>query len=259
MINTDHPYRHKMKTCNWFENWFDTNYYHLLYKHRDDKEADIFISNLIHFLIKSNVKIDKSQKALDLACGRGRHSIILNNHNLNVTGFDLSEKSIQFAKQFENDSLKFEVKDMRKDLGSNKFNIIFNLFTSFGYFDDEKDDLLVLKNIANALTPAGIFVFDFLNSHIIQNLTFSEQTTTIDGVIFKSSKQIKDNFIIKKIEVIDKSKTFTYAEQVKLIDKVWFEEQLPKVGLVIEHVFGDYNLNPFDALSQRLIIIARKK
>ena len=79
----------------WFESWFDTPYYHLLYKHRDDKEAHKFIKNLMQFL-----KIDKDQNILDLACGKGRHSIFLNKLGYRVTGVDLSSQNILQAQKY---------------------------------------------------------------------------------------------------------------------------------------------------------------
>ena len=92
----------------WFENWFDSPYYHILYKDRDYKEAEIFISNLINFL-----KPPKESKLLDLACGAGRHSIFINKMGYDVTGVDLSKNSIDTALAHKNDSLQFDTHDMR--------------------------------------------------------------------------------------------------------------------------------------------------
>ncbi len=251
-----------MKDCNWFENWFDTTYYHQLYKHRNDEEAERFIAKLISLL-----KPSANELVLDLACGRGRHSVFLNNHDLNVIGFDLSEKNITAAKKMsakmtrsdgENPTLHFEIKDMRKNFGESKFSIIFNLFTSFGYFQNEEDDLLVLANVSKALIPGGVFVFDFLNAGVIKTIDFKDEKLTVDNIEFHFSKSIENNYIIKKITVIDSGKTHSFTEKVKLIDKGWFEKSFSAVGLNIQNIFGDYELNPYSANSERLIIIAKK-
>ena len=113
-----------MKSKKWFESWFDTTYYHSLYKNRDESEAKLFVSKLVHFLSPI-----KGTKVLDLACGKGRHSITLNKLGMNVLGVDLSQNSILKAKDFENETLKFEVHDMRKTIENHSFDIIFNLFT----------------------------------------------------------------------------------------------------------------------------------
>ena len=103
--------------------------YHILYKDRDNKEAKKFISKLTE---KLNLK--KNAKILDAACGKGRHSIEIEKLGYKVTGIDLSKNSIKHAKQFENLNLKFKIHDISIPLGI-KFNAVFNLFTSFGYFE----------------------------------------------------------------------------------------------------------------------------
>jgi SAM-dependent methyltransferase len=242
-----------MRDNNWFENWFDTNYYHQLYKHRNEVEAENFIAKLLAF-----IKPAANQAVLDLACGKGRHSVFLNSHKLNVTGIDLSEKNIRNAKELENPTLRFEIKDMRSNFGENKFSIIFNLFTSFGYFDNEDDDLKVLTNISKALVKDGIFVFDYLNSEVIRSSTFKDEKINVDNVEFRLSKTIENNFIIKKIKINDKGEIHNYTEKVKLIDKAWFEKSFAFVGLEIQNIFGNYDLNPYSKSAERLIIVAKK-
>jgi 2-polyprenyl-3-methyl-5-hydroxy-6-metoxy-1,4-benzoquinol methylase len=90
------------KSPEWFENWFDSEYYHLLYDNRNHEEADLFVSNLLAFL-----KLPKGAKVMDLACGKGRHSYFLNASGLDVLGVDLSSNSISEAKEMENESLHF--------------------------------------------------------------------------------------------------------------------------------------------------------
>ena len=147
-----------MKKIDWFTAWFNTSYYHTLYKHRNDVDAQFFMQNIISYL-----KLPKTAHILDLPCGKGRHSVFLNSLGYKVTGGDLSENSINAAKKYENDSLSFKVHDMRAAF-KNKYNAVFNLFTSFGYFEDDKEDILILQNIKNGLIKDGFFVFDFLNA-----------------------------------------------------------------------------------------------
>ena len=85
----------------WFKAWFNTPYYHTLYKNRDNSEAKAFIENMIDYL-----HLEKGAKVMDLACGKGRHSITLNENGLDVVGLDLSDESIAYAKQFENEKYK---------------------------------------------------------------------------------------------------------------------------------------------------------
>lgn len=238
----------------WFETWFDTNYYHTLYKHRDEKEAEKFISNLLNYL-----DLEEGARCLDLACGKGRHSLFLNKNNLDVTGLDLSSNSIQKAKPMENETLKFDVHDMREVYQSEKFDAILNLFTSFGYFDSNEENLKVLNSVHKMLDDNGVLVIDFLNAKkSIANLIESEEKE-IDGINFKIKRSFDSYHIHKNIKFTDENKDFEFSERVQALLKDDFEYLLEKSGFVIEKLFGDFDLNPFnDSVSNRLIIIARK-
>ncbi|NLP58135.1 bifunctional 2-polyprenyl-6-hydroxyphenol methylase/3-demethylubiquinol 3-O-methyltransferase UbiG [Lutibacter sp. B1] len=234
----------------WFASWFDTCYYHILYKHRDYTEAQEFMQNLISFL---NLK--KGDLLLDLACGKGRHSIYLNSLGFNVVGADLSKNSIQFAKQFENDTLKFVEHDMR-DPFKTKFNAILNLFTSFGFFEDDTEDIAILQNIKNGLKPNGIAVIDFLNvKNVIANL-IPEEVQTIDNITFNIKRYVKNGFIIKEINFDDNGKHHTYFEKVKCLNLSKINSYVKAVGFRIKHTFGNYYLDEFnEETSDRLILI----
>jgi SAM-dependent methyltransferase len=127
-------------------------------------------------------------KILDAACGKGRHSIYLNSQGYNVTGIDLSAKSINEASKFENDSLSFFEHDIRLPFRINYFDSVFNLFTSFGYFQKHVDNMACLSNFFNALKPGGYFLFDFLNSNC--NL----QLKLISQLIIKSFHNFSSTF-----------------------------------------------------------------
>jgi SAM-dependent methyltransferase len=238
---------------NWFENWFDTDYYHLLYRHRDDEEAHEFIDALLACLNPL-----PGQTALDLACGRGRHSVYLNSKNLDVTGVDLSKSSIAFAKKYENETLHFEVQDMRKSMGENKYDYVFNLFTSFGYFENSADDVLVLKNIYDALKPGGVFIFDFLNTSLVKNSQGAHTKLILDGVEFEINKEVSQNNVIKHIHINDRGTQVDFYEKVKLIEVEWFKEAFEKTGFAIQSMFGNYKLANYNERSERLIILAKK-
>ena len=237
----------------WFSDWFDTSYYHILYKNRDEREARFFIENLCNFLaIKPNSSL------LDLACGKGRHSITLNELGHKVLGVDLSQNSISVAKQHERRGLHFEVHDMRKIIPGLSFDVIFNLFTSFGYFDSSIENKKVIFSVANMLYEKGIFVIDFLNADkVVANLV-SEEEKMIDGIQFLIKRIVEGEHIYKKITVIDKNETKNYVERVQLLRLGDFEKLLSPEFKIL-HTFGNFDLQKFDATSSdRLIIIAEK-
>ena len=241
-----------MKTKDWFTDWFNTSYYHILYKERNDVEAQLFMRNITEIL-----SLDKATHILDLPCGKGRHSVFLNSLGYRVTGSDLSENSIIAAKKYENDTLKFNLHDMRVPF-SEKYNAVFNLFTSFGYFEDDKEDLLILHNIKNGLTKEGVFVFDFLNAAIVKENLVTKETKVVDGITFNITREISNDFIIKRISFFADAENHSYTERVKYLDLEKMTYYLKKVGFRIEHTFGDYHLNSFNSkISNRLIIVAK--
>ena len=240
-----------MKKTDWFTDWFNTSYYHTLYKDRNDADAQLFIRNITSFL-----KIPNPSHILDLPCGKGRHSIYLNSLGYNVTGADLSENSILFAKKFENDMLHFQIKDMRKPF-TEKYDAIFNLFTSFGYFENDNDDVLVLKNIKNGLKQNGCIVLDFLNIVHVKNNLVTEEIKTVDGIKFNLQREITDGFILKHISFNDKGISHSFTEKVKYLDLEKFETYFSAAGLKINHIFGNYQLSKFNSdTSDRLIFVA---
>ena len=238
----------------WFQNWFSSPYYHILYHQRNDEEAEFFIDNLCTFL-----KPQPEAKLLDIACGRGRHSVYLNKKGYDVTGIDLSNANIKFAQQFENESLQFLVHDMRNAFYINYFDIAYNLFTSFGYFETEKDHLKALNAFNKSLKKSGILVLDYFNSEkIVRHLTH-EEVKHVDGIDFHISKKVENGKIIKSISFEHKNKEFSFKEEVKSFSKKNFESMFSQSGFKILNHFGDYSLNPFDEVkSDRLIFICQK-
>ena len=143
---------------NWYEKWFNTKYYHILYANRDYEEAKLFINNLA-----SHLKLKKNTKIIDIACGNGRHAIYLNLLGYDVTGIDLSKKNIESASKSSKKNLQFFVHDMRKLFKQNEYDLAVNLFTSFGYFDKDSDNEKALLSIANNIKTEGLVVIDFMN------------------------------------------------------------------------------------------------
>ncbi len=237
----------------WFRSWFDSPYYHVLYSHRDDAEARLFLDHLGSYLA-----LPENASILDLACGKGRHSVYLNSKGYDVHGIDLSPESIQFAKQFENLALHFDVKDMRTFELEKKFECILNLFTSFGYFQMEQENVAVLERIKLHLKPRGIFVLDYFNTQAICSKMCPVYQYTLSGIHFDIRKSIQDGLIVKEITVRDGEKVEHFEERVQLLSFEVMQQMLAQVGLNFLIAFGDYELNPFHPeSSDRMIIIAR--
>jgi len=237
----------------WFESWFDTPYYHLLYKNRDDREAQNFLD-----LILGQIPIKQPASILDLACGKGRHAIYLAKKGFDVTGMDLSPANILAASKSSHEHLRFEIKDMRDDLGTERFNAVFNLFTGFGYFETDKENFQVFKNVKKSLKNNGYFLFDYLNAEYVRALNTDSSEFTVEGIGFKTKKEFKDRWVIKHIYVTDGEKEYTYSEQVALYSKDEIVHELENIGFKIIKEFGDYQLNKFNSASPRLILVGHK-
>ncbi len=238
----------------WFESWFDTHYYHVLYRNRDHSEAEVFIKNLF-----KELAIQQGVKVLDLACGKGRHSIFVNSLGFDTTGVDLSTKSIAEAKINESETLRFFEHDMRKPLPNLEFGLVLNLFTSFGYFDCNEDNLAVFDSIHNYLGSNGLLVIDFMNSvkevkNLIPNAVKEEE-----GISFHISKKFENGYILKQINFKDGEKEYKFNEKVQALTLENFLDFFEKTNFVVKSVYGNYHLEPYSEESERLILIAQKK
>jgi len=238
----------------WYKDWFNTKYYHILYKNRDFKEAEDFIKNL-----SNHLKIAKNAKILDLACGKGRHSIFLNKLGYDVTGIDLSAESIEEARKMRSKNLQFIEGDMRVAYKENYFDYIFNLFTSFGYFNDIEDNHAVVLAIAKGLKHRGVGVIDFFNAHLVRKSLPEQKQVLIDDIVFQTNKFEADEMVHKEIVFEEGNEKYTFKESVKLFGLEDFQLFLSKAGLKLVDVFGSYGLDSFDVeKSKRMILLFKK-
>lgn len=243
-----------MEKPSWYRTWFNSHYYHILYRDRDEHEAALFIDRVMKYFLPP-----KGSKFLDLACGKGRHSIYIHKKGFDVTGVDLSPESIKIAKREETDNLHFYVHDMRYPCTNEKFDYVFNLFTSFGYFNFRAENEAVLFASYQNLKPKGYLLIDFLNTEeVILNLV-NKEVKIIDGIEFHISRKHENGQIIKTIDIYDKDHKFTFVEKVAALTRADFIGMLTQAQFEIHDIFGNYQLESFKAeVSPRLIIIARK-
>ena len=233
-------------------NWFDTPYYKLLYRNRNEDEARLFIDNIL-----KKINIEPNSKILDLACGTGRHSIYLSKKGFDVVGIDKSKKNILTAKENENKKLIFFQQEMTKDINM-QFNAIFNFFTSFGYVD-HKYNYDTIENISKNLKKGGLFIIDFLNQKIVRKNIVEYEEKNIENINFNIHRYIENNYIIKEISFKHNKTKYNFKERVMLLDLKDFENYFNKNNLKIIDIYGNYKLSSFDInKSPRLILISKK-
>lgn len=245
-----------MHTKEWFDEWFDTPYYDLLYFQRDKQEASAFINKLI-----DHIKPSPGSKMLDVACGKGRHSFQLAEKGFDVTGIDLSFHSIEAARKLENEKMHFYKHDMRQPFWINYFDYAFNFFTSFGFFRTRREHDAGIRTIAQALNEKGIMVIDYLNVHYAEDHLVHTSDTSMDGFNFHITKWMDEDHFYKKIEV--EHDTFTephiFTEKVAKFSLGDFTDMLAYQGMQIKDVFGDYNLGSYHVRkTPRMVMIAQK-
>ncbi len=240
----------------WFKDWFNSPYYHLLYFNRDDNEAAAFIDKLINYL-----KPAPGSSMLDVACGKGRHSIQLAGKGFEVTGIDLSDDSIDEALLSQSDSLHFYRHDMRLPFWINYFDYAFNFFTSFGYFKTRREHDNAIRTIAQSLKKEGTFVVDFLNVHYAEDHLVHQSEKEIDGINFIITKWFDETHFYKKIVIEDEARQepIIHTEKVAKFSLGDFTEMFAYQGLQLQEVFGDYEFGNYDVRkSQRMVMIAKK-
>lgn len=239
----------------WFEEWFDASYYHLLYNRHDEQEARRTMDNLLAVL-----NLDSGARILDLACGKGRHARYLAECGYDVTGLDISWNSISEARKYENERLAFFQHDMRKLFRTNYFDAVLNMFTSFGYFSKEADHLHTVQNAAKALKPGGLLFIDFLNAHSVRRNLVASEVKEVEGITFHLHRSIEGGFVFKTIAFEAEGKQYRFRESVRLFELPDFESLFAQAGLTLLRTFGDYDMSAFEPTqSKRLMLLAQKQ
>ncbi len=244
-----------MPDSNWFERWFGSPYYRILYQHRDELEAGAFVTQLVKYLQPL-----PGSRMVDIACGEGRFATELADRGFDVTGIDLSHTSIEIAKAHESDHLRFFVQDMRMPFYINYFDYAFNFFTSFGYFANTRDHQLAAKSFAKGLKPGGILVLDYLNSERAARNLIPQETVQRGSYSFQIERRIEHGHFLKEISFADADgKARQYVERVAAFGLSEFIRLFKNAGMSLVATFGNYRLEEFNPLeSPRLIMVFKK-
>ena len=245
-----------MEQNDWYQDWFNSPYYHKLYFERDTAEAEAFIRRLLQHLQPSS-----DCRMLDVACGRGRHSITLSEGGYDVTGIDISPESIAYAKQFESDKLHFYVHDMRRSFWINYFHFAFNFFTSFGYFKTAREHNDAMRTIAASLQPGGTVLFDYLNIHYTEDRLLHNEIKKLDETVYEIHRWHDESHFYKRMIITDPAldKPMEHTEKVAKFSLGDFTEMMAYQNLQVTEVFGSYALQPYHVRNTpRMIVLAKK-
>ena len=250
--NTNYP-------PDWFSTWFDEDYCDV-YNHRDDQEAEEFVAN---WQIWNRLRA--GDLCLDLGCGTGRYSKLLAERGLSVIAVDLSTPLLNRAKKnsmFDPNLLLIRA-DMRAIPVREKFSLVVSLFTSFGYFETDDENLQVLHQVFEALLPGGLFIIDYFNPSAVQDRVRNEPSSykTVKNISITEKRSINRETmrVDKRIFLDDGNQTKEYCESVRMYEPGELETMLLTVGLrPICLPWGDYQGELLNESSPRMIFFCEK-
>lgn len=241
----------------WYEGWFDSEAYDLVYAHRDESEAQQLVN-----LIEREIAPESGAHVIDVGCGRGRHARIFARRGYDMTGVDLSTEAIQEARhraRQENLDVRFLQGDMRDPVCDGCADGVVNLFTTFGYFEDDVENREALAAMATALRPDGWFFQDFLNAPRVIETLEPTDTREVQDVTIRQQRWVEDGRINKKITLERNGTVKTYRESVRLYTVEDLTTMYEAVGFELVDTYGSYDGTPYTADSPRLLLYARKR
>ena len=241
----------------WFRDAFGEHYIRL-YAHRDEREALAMVD-----LINRAAPVAPGARVLDAPCGTGRHARIFARQGFHVFGIDLSADLLAHAKM-EPGNVSYIRSDIRHlPFQAASFDLVVNLFSSFGYFMSDADNYRVLEDLARVCRPSGRFVFDYFNAgELRRTLVPASERRTADGWLVRELREISGMppRVNKRVHIHSGSgSTREYVESVRLFEPDEIESMMSRAGFQIDARLGDYSGAPFAADSPRLFIAATRQ
>ena len=242
----------------WFKDWFASEEYLNVYSHRNKDDAEALLK-----LILNNISIPPNASILDSACGNGRHSESLSKLGYNVIGFDLSKTLLQIAqknKLINNSKVKYFCSDIRNIPINKSFDVILNLFTSFGYFNSDEENFAIVEFASKNMMNGGCFVFDYLNPKYVENNLIESSERIIEKKKIIEERRIHNARVEKEILILDDKFKHRYFESVQLYSLQEILIMFKDFGFHPFKKFGNYSGDIYDEnSSERMIIIFKRK
>jgi ubiquinone/menaquinone biosynthesis C-methylase UbiE len=231
---------------------------HKLFAEKSPFETKKEIDQIIHL-----TGITPGSSILDLCCGQGRHSLEFARRGFKITGVDRTEKYLEHAKREssrENLSIEYIKDDMRRFRRENHFNAIIVMYTSFGFFANQKENIKVLTNCYYSLNKNGKMLIDLVGKEILKKKFKEHESFVIDGITYIEKRKVIGDW--EKIE--NKWIMIKENEQKEFILTHWvysaeeMKELLSEAGFSSMKKYGDLSGSKYDENAQRLIAIAVK-
>jgi len=210
--------------------------------------------------------LPKKQMILDLCCGTGRHSIILQKKGLTIIGLDLSKNLLSIAKQnMKKEKTEFPIvrADMRHFPFRNQvFDATICMFTSFGYLPSETEDVRSFGEVERTLRKDGKFLLDVANrDHVLK--VFQEREWAEFEPFYLLEKRSLNNHasrLLSQWTIIrkDTNEVKTLQHNVRLYTFLRLKQMLSDAGLKVTEVYGGYDQKQFSLDSSRMIVLAKR-
>ena len=236
----------------WYKEWFGEEYLEL-YAHRDEGEAD----RHVEFVVGALGEEPRPRAVLDLACGAGRHTAALRRRGFRTLGIDLS--FILLAHEPRVPCVQGNMCGL--PFADESFDWVLNFFTSFGYFERERENFRVLEEIVRVLTTGGRFLIDFLNRDYVLDHLEPRETQHKDGRRIEIERWFDSETrrINKRIRLHQAGRQpQTFLESVRAYQRDEVIIGLRWAGLEVDALYGDFEGNPYDRGSERLILVGHK-
>jgi SAM-dependent methyltransferase len=234
----------------WYKEWFGEEYLEL-YSHRDESEAEEHIDFVEH-----HVGGPRPRAVLDLACGAGRHTAALRRRGYRTLGVDLSLTLLA------RNEMPRVAGDMRLlPFAAGSFDWVLNFFTSFGYFEAERENFLVLEEAVRVLTPGGRLLLDLMNPGSVLACLKPRDSQVLDGreVEMERWYDAGRKRLNKRIVVSTPGEpSRAFLESVRLYEPEEVTIGLRWAGLEVAALFGNFQGDPYERDSERLILIGFK-
>ena len=241
----------------WYKDWFNSEYYLRVYKHRDESEAERLV-----LLIEKSVNLESQSSVLDMACGAGRHAIAFAKKGYKVTAVDLSQRLLEEAKKNAIDAgvnINFVLSDILNFQTAKKFDLAVNLFTSIGYFETDEENYDVIEKANSLLKEDKYFVLDYFNKDFLLNNLIPTSIISENGLKITQNRSIEGNRVVKKIIIENDGSLQEFYESVRLYSFEETKSIVERAGFKIIKEVGDFYGNTFKKeTSPRLILIAKK-
>jgi SAM-dependent methyltransferase len=250
--------KHKRKS-EWFDNeafWRET--YPFMFPEERIASADDTVKKAL-----SLAKV-KCKSVLDLCCGPGRCSVALARRGFSITGVDRTRYLLDKARARAR-AAKLRVEwihdDMRDFVRPESYDLALSMFTSFGYFEDRREDDIVLSNVFRSLRPKGVFLIEMLGKEILARIFQPASAETLpDGSMLVEQRQIIDNWsrVRNQWNVLRRGRARKFIFHLNLYSGQELLEKMEKAGFRDVELYGNMEGDAYGPDAKRLVAVGRK-